>query len=60
MQLPAWGLWLLWQYVLQPYFMASQPEVSQLPATDTLGEHAHLCMPAAASTAGTAVIPVTC
>lgn len=26
-QLPAWGLWLLWQYVLQPYFFSKQPEV---------------------------------
>lgn len=27
-QLPAWGLWLLWQYVLQPYFFSRKPEVS--------------------------------
>ncbi|DBA92820.1 hypothetical protein WJX77_005629 [Trebouxia sp. C0004] len=24
--LPAWGLWLLWQYVLQPYFFSPSPE----------------------------------
>lgn len=32
-QLPAWGLWLLWQYVLQPYFFSKQPEVISVRLT---------------------------
>ena len=29
LQLPVWGLWLLWQYVLQPYIFTPQEEVRQ-------------------------------
>lgn len=32
--LPAWGVWLLWQYVLQPYFFSGQPqETNEMDAT---------------------------
>ncbi|KAA6427274.1 MAG: transmembrane protein [Trebouxia sp. A1-2] len=32
--LPGWGLWLLWQYVLQPYFFSPSPEGVQETAVE--------------------------